>query len=195
MHLLEVIFIEVCFSGFIERCFSIGAQLDPKLKNVPNSFLLPQQNINCGISYVKPNLADTRIINGVNAVQNSWPWVVSIQYYDSYSKSFYSGCDGSILYENYILTAAHCVNTPDVTPKTIMIVVGVTDLSKATSLNNYQVDKIYFYSNYKGNSNDIALLKLKRPIKFSTNIRPICLPNSENDSSKVIGKTLILIGW
>ena len=197
MSFIKLIYIGICFSALIVQCYSSEAPIDRKLENLLNSFKLPKQNKNCGISNTKPNLEDLRIVNGVNAVPNSWPWIVSIQSYSKDSKKFDHTCGGSIIYSKLILTAAHCVGSAVETPNNTLIVVGFTDLAQAKSSDKYQVEKIYFNSNYKdsANSNDIAVILLKRPIKFSAKIRPICLPDSIKDSDKVIGKTLVVVGW
>ena len=200
MYFLKLIFLGIAFSTLIVKCFTAAAPIDRKLEKFLNSFKLPKQDKNCGVSNTEPNINDLRIIDGVNAISNSWPWIVSLQYYDKDLKEFRHGCGGSIIYSKYILTAAHCVtDVTNFTLKTTLIVAGVTNLKKATNSNKYQVEKIYFNSNFNASDelspNDIAIFKLKRPIKFTSNIRPICLPNSVNDYKKVIGKTLVLVGW
>ena len=197
MFFIKLIYIGFYFSAFINQCFSQAAPIDRKLEQLLNFFKLPKQDKNCGISNTKPNLEDLRIINGVNAVPNSWPWIVSIQSYSKELKKFDHICGGSIIYSKFILTAAHCVNSADNTTNNTQIVVGVTDLTQAKNSDKYQVEKIYFNSNYKSDEslNDIAVIKIKRPIKFSSKIRPICLPSSIKNADKVIGKTLVLVGW
>lgn len=41
-------------------------------------------------------------------------------------------------------------------------------------------------------NHDIALLKLRKPIEYSKNIMPVCLPTDEFDPA---GKTGIAVGW
>ena len=45
-----------------------------------------------------------RIVGGVETVPNSWNWIVSLQ-----TASGFHFCGGSILNENWVITASHCV--------------------------------------------------------------------------------------
>ena len=58
------------------------------------------------------------------------------------------------------------------------------------------VSKVVVYPwwhNVAGSSGDIALLKLNKSVKYTTTIRPLCLPtNTEDTFSSQLGTT---IGW
>lgn len=69
------------------------------------------------MSNLIPNLAtcdnnNQRIVGGVNAVANTWPWIVRLLFQTAdmvaASSTSYYACGGSIIDENWILTAAHC---------------------------------------------------------------------------------------
>lgn len=57
------------------------------------------------------------------------------------------------------------------------------------------VDKIVLNSGYIPNriENDIALIRLVRPVAFSDQIQPACLPKNEND--QYVGRWGIISGW
>ncbi|KFO73924.1 Coagulation factor X, partial [Cuculus canorus] len=87
-------------------------------------------------------------------------------------------CGGTILNENFILTAAHCMNQS----KEIKVVVGEVDREKKEhSETMHTVDRILVHSKYIAETydNDIALIKLKEPIKFSEYIIAACLPEAD----------------
>ena len=55
------------------------------------------------------------------------------------------------------------------------------------------IDKIIKHPNYDPYSfdYDVALIKLKNPIKFNSNVRPVCLPTTDFDA----GTNCYITGW
>ncbi|NWX89741.1 FA10 factor, partial [Nothoprocta ornata] len=87
-------------------------------------------------------------------------------------------CGGTILNEDFVLTAAHCMNQS----KEITVVVGEVDREKEEhSETMHTVDKIFVHSKYVAETydNDIAIIKLKERIKFSEYVIPACLPETD----------------
>ena len=58
----------------------------------------PPDHLTCGRTPIEPSISWTRIIGGVEALRNSWPW-----------QCYLGGCGASVLTPDYILTAAHCL--------------------------------------------------------------------------------------
>ena len=188
----KFIFISFIYSIFHLQIIYSSRINDETLKNLLKSF-----DSNKNTNYGNLNSVQGRILNGVNAASNGWPWVVSVRQFVPVFNDYEDVCGGVLIYNRYILTAAHCAI--DQTPQTIRIVMGVSDLGTVKSSNIYLVDKIasnkLFNKSNVGNGNDIALFRLKVSVTPSTKISSINLPNSAKDWNKVIGKSLFAVGW
>ena len=62
----------------------------------------------CGIPGVQPRFLNTRIMNGKEAIPNSWPWAVSIGLEGPRDKVPHA-CGGTLINKRIVVTAAHCV--------------------------------------------------------------------------------------
>jgi len=61
----------------------------------------------CGIPAIEPNIY-FRIIGGVEAEPNSWPWHIKLKMRRSTGRYSFV-CGGSLIDPRYCVTAAHCV--------------------------------------------------------------------------------------
>uniref|UniRef100_A0A665TWT1 coagulation factor Xa n=1 Tax=Echeneis naucrates TaxID=173247 RepID=A0A665TWT1_ECHNA len=106
----------------------------------------------------------TRIVNGVNCPLGECPWQVEVALLLNEDHTGF--CGGTILNEYIILTAAHCMN------QSRFIYVNFC-------LFIHNVEAIVTHSKYKPETyhNDIALIKLATPIKFTKFILPACIPD------------------
>ncbi|GAB0179010.1 coagulation factor X [Grus japonensis] len=115
----------------------------------------------------------TRIVGGDECHLGECPWQAVLL--NEAGEEF---CGGTILNENFILTAAHCMNQS----KELKVVVGEVDREKKEqSETMHTVDKILVHSKYIAETydNDIALIKLKEPIVFSEYVIAACLPEAD----------------
>ncbi len=111
---------------------------------------------------VDASAAQARIVNGTAAAEGSWPFIVSLRH-SSDSGQF---CGGSVIADNLILTAAHCVTKAGTAQKvaagSLYVVAKQTRLDDGTgeSLQVAQVviNPAYVPSSFAG---DAALLVLK----------------------------------
>ena len=99
-----------------------------------------------------------------------------------------------------ILTALHCVKNHGANAENLVAIIGVNSLAEnLTTSNIYFVLEIIVYhslfdSLHIKNGDDIALIKLSRPIKLSSKVAFICLPTS-NDIDQNPNRSFILAGW
>uniref|UniRef100_A0A452RSR4 chymotrypsin n=1 Tax=Ursus americanus TaxID=9643 RepID=A0A452RSR4_URSAM len=132
----------------------------------------------CGVPTIHPVLTGlSRIVNGEDAVPGSWPWQVSLQ--DSTGFHF---CGGSLISEDWVVTAAHCGVSPALASSQTPTAVRPTlQVFKNPKFNIFTIN------------NDITLLKLATPARFSQTVSAVCLPN-ENDDFPA-GTLCATTGW
>ncbi|KAK3552590.1 hypothetical protein QTP86_017937 [Hemibagrus guttatus] len=119
-----------------------------------------------------------KIVGGEDAVHGSWPWQVRLEF----KKGL---CGGSLINENWVLSAAHCfpsdtqINTSEITVKLVMESLVGPNLD----MQQMNVSDVFVYKAYDpvNNENDIALVKLSSSVTFTNFIRPVCLAG-EKDS-------------
>lgn len=124
-----------------------------------------------------------RIVGGSTAEEGLAPYQVSLQ------EGGYHFCGGSIIDNNWIITAAHCVVYNK--PEEISVLTGTQDLTQPGV--SYYVKRIYVHCNYDVPSmhNDIALLHLNSSITLNEKTQVIKLPTRPlND-----GDAVLLTGW
>ena len=101
-------------------------------------------------------------------------------------------CGGAILSSDTIITAAHC--TIGKTKGSVKVIVNEHDVTVDDGQETFDVCSKEEHPNYKPDTNehDFAILTLCKPLAFSKNVSPICLPGQSGDSyddvlSKVTG--------
>ncbi|XP_054165551.1 chymotrypsin-like elastase family member 1 [Oppia nitens] len=123
------------------------------------------------------------VVGGVDAKPNEFPWQVSLEY-NSDQVGWYHTCGGSVISDNWVLTAAHCVDR-SLDGSMYRVVVGEHDRTKPEGKEAIiEVTKVIQHPQWDTNKivNDVALLKLARNINFNGNeshVRPVCLPDNE----------------
>ncbi|XP_055541807.1 phenoloxidase-activating factor 3-like [Wyeomyia smithii] len=150
----------------------------------------------CGLQSVN------RISKGSIAMLYEYPWMVLLE---NSKKEFV--CGGTLISKRHVLTAAHCIrNSAAITS----VRVGELDLSKEIDCNivenemdcadppqDIKVVKITRHPSHsqRDKKNDIALLRLERPVAFSHSVRPICIPNGTPEQRSVNPSFYIISGW
>ncbi|XP_045488919.1 chymotrypsin-2-like [Pieris rapae] len=130
---------------------------------------------------------DSRIIGGKDAPPGMAKYQVSLRGHRG-REEFHS-CGGSILNEEYVLTAAHCLYQRD--KKDLSIVVGSHSIYKGG--NRYQIKNLIPHENYSKLTlkNDIAIIQIEGKFKFNNKVQPIELLKE----MAPVGKKCLLTGW
>lgn len=118
-----------------------------------------------------------KIVNGTNATLGEFPHFAMLGYGD-YSDIQWK-CGGTLISENFILTAAHCILEPNL-PKVAQMGDIVLDsyysvtfgITSAIRHPEYSKGIVY---------NDIGLVQLDRKVSFTKLIKPACLPTIDGD--------------
>ncbi|CAH0557989.1 unnamed protein product [Brassicogethes aeneus] len=137
-------------------------------ENIPYNENLPRKPLKvittekCGI---RGGAYQNRIVGGMDAEKNEFPWQISLQYYKH--NDLHHFCGGAILNEEWFVTAAHCFENMPLDLVTVLA--GAHNFWKAKDneqhrnisrivSNNFDLPTFY---------NDITLVKVYPPFDFS----------------------------
>ncbi|XP_011870553.1 PREDICTED: serine protease snake-like [Vollenhovia emeryi] len=142
------------------------------------------------------------IYGGMQTERGEFPYMVALGYEnedkdDDNSEAIKYNCGGTLISSQYVLTAAHCVNNvQEQVP--IEVRVGSEDLRSVEDAQRIRISNVISHPQYKRsvNYNDVAILKLTKPVKTASNVRPICIQTKSLDSmNEQSNATFIVIGW
>lgn len=150
----------------------------------------------------RDNEVHFHIFSGMQAEHGEFPYMVALGYEDDEddknSDAIKYNCGGTLISSQYVLTAAHCVN--NVQEKVpIEVKVGSEDLkSIGDEVQRIPIVDVITHPRYKRsmNYNDVAILKLRTPVRMTSSVRPICIQTKSLDNMDVSPNTsFIVIGW
>ncbi|XP_062264293.1 trypsin-like [Platichthys flesus] len=149
-------------------------------------FLVSGNNAQLDVCGTAP--LNTKIVGGDDAPAGSWPWQVSLH------RSSRHFCGGSLINNQWILTAAHCFAS---TSTSGLVVYLGRDSQQGLNLNEQSrgVSQVVKHPGYNDvtSDNDITLLKLSSTVNFTNYIRPVCL--AANGSDFQTGTACWVTGW
>ncbi|XP_004477532.1 granzyme H-like [Dasypus novemcinctus] len=128
-----------------------------------------------------------KIIGGHEAKPHSHPYMAYIVYWAEGQRKF---CGGSLIQENFVLTAAHCLGS------SINVTLGAHNWNmQENTQQRIPVRKPIPHPDYDGNtySNDIMLLQLERKAKRTAAVRTLSLPKSQAQVRP--GQVCSVAGW
>ncbi|XP_074647323.1 trypsin-1-like [Tubulanus polymorphus] len=153
----------------------------PKTK--PTAAVDPNK-VKCGTSIADESF---RIVGGKTAELGEFPWQVGLLLDGSH------WCGATLLDNNWAVTAAHCVDGHSF--RRMSLVLGEHDRFYKDGVEQFvKISRIIMHPNWddRDNENDIALMKLATPAKYTNYVRPICRPDR---GEKFTGLTCVVTGW
>jgi len=145
--------------------------------------------------------AGGRIIGGKIAEDGAWPWQVALMLGGQEVNAANQFCGGSLITDQWVLTAAHCVHFQDdqgwfdLHPSQVSILVGTNRLMPGEG-DLVPVAGIYRYPDYNpdGFDSDIALIKLAR--RPNAEFRTIQIPTEDfGEALDQSGVPTYIMGW
>jgi secreted trypsin-like serine protease len=109
-------------------------------------------------------------------------------------------CGASLLDEHWVMTAAHCVDDYKDALR-LKVRIGefdVSSLNEPVRHEEYDVATLFVHPQFNNNTllNDIALMKLVKPVKKKTNVNIVCLPEANLFSpEELLSAKCIVTGW
>uniref|UniRef100_A0A8C9NC77 Enteropeptidase n=1 Tax=Serinus canaria TaxID=9135 RepID=A0A8C9NC77_SERCA len=144
----------------------------------------------CGKHLVTENNG-TRIVGGNDARREAWPWIVSLHF------NFQPVCGASLVSDEWLVTAAHCVYGRQLKPSRWRAALGLysqADLAQPPTVVQ-NIDRIIINPHYmrETKDSDIALMHLQHKVQYTDYIQPICLPEKDQQFSP--GINCSIAGW
>ena len=135
-------------------------------------------------------------IKSITYLRDSWPWQVAIEVP---MKGVH--CGGTLIGDQWVLTAAHCVlqHKGDYFEE-IKVILGTHNLTDRSSKNVQIIlaEKKRYHKDFNWDSfnSDIAILKLERKVHITKHVHPVCLPKSKRRKRLIhVGNVGVIVGW
>jgi len=139
----------------------------------------------CGI---EGRSTSDRIVGGEETRPNQFPWQVALYVNGKWI------CGGSIVSENYILTAGHCCDQAEY----FEVIAGAHNLRNTAEPHRVEITSYKFWAHPGWGDhaldNDLALVELPEPLALNEFVMPVCLPEDSSDTAEG-GALATVTGW
>lgn len=141
------------------------------------------------------------IVKGKKTNRGEFPWSAAIFVTKDNGLQFH--CGGTLISEDTIVTAAHCVkddNDDPIPPRKFVILLGKSDLHdwSEDKIITIGVSEIAIHPDYQKSETfdaDIAILWLKKKVSYNKFIKPICLWDQDDNVQQLEGRMGTVVGW
>ncbi|XP_066457607.1 enteropeptidase [Eleutherodactylus coqui] len=136
-------------------------------------------------------IGSSKIVNGTDAAVGAWPWIVSLYFNGRQT------CGASLVSNEWLVSAAHCVYGRNLIPGHWTAVLGLHNSANLTSPQTEKrlIDQIVINPHYnkRTKDSDIAMMHLQQQVGYTDYIQPVCLP--ENQEVFPPGLNCSIAGW
>lgn len=158
--------------------------------------IIIQQNIHMHITCgTQPGLIAVKLVSkGEKVTIGEYPWHTGLYKLERPGSILYF-CGGSLINENTILTAAHCLteHTGTISADRVYAKLGTVNVNiLGTYGKDYPASKITLHPNNINHRHDIALIRLKTNVEYTHYILPICYSNENFDYINAAGRVDII---
>ncbi|XP_033158155.1 uncharacterized protein LOC117139728 isoform X1 [Drosophila mauritiana] len=152
----------------------------------------------CGI--FKDDLTDEyahreeRVVRGNVAQRGRHPWQATIRTRGRGGISSH-WCGAVVISKRHLLTAAHCLYGSPKGAYFVRVGDHYANIAESSEVDSF-IENWYLHENFRKGThmnNDIALVVLKTPLKFSDYVQPICLP--DKNAELVQDRKCTISGW